>query len=269
VTRRGVTLVELLITMVVFGILGTALARLMISNSRYVSRQEALLEARQTARAAMNVMLPELRMVSDGGLIAAAPDSITARVPYAFGVFCRDEYAVLAPPDSTVYATAIPGGIAYQLASGLYAFDATVTVTGTTTNTSDCDADSIRAVPGGPRITLSVEDLAPAGRLFYLYQTVTYRFAASTALPGRRALWRRAGGGAAEELLAPFDTAARFRFLVGSRLTAQTAVPAPLSNIRGLELRLVGASLFPAQGAAEPTRFALQPRVRFGNMLVP
>jgi prepilin-type N-terminal cleavage/methylation domain-containing protein len=268
-SRRGVTLVELLITLLVFGILGTALARLMISNSRYVSRQETLLEARQTARAAMNVMLPELRMVSDGGLVAAAPDSVTTRVPYAFGVLCRNDYAVLAPPDSTVYATATPAGIAFQVPSGLYQFDPSVTVVGTTTSTSDCDADSIRAIPGGQRIQLSVSNLAPAGRIFYLYQTVTYKFAASAALPGRRALWRRAAGAAAEELLAPFDTAARFRFLVGSRLTPQTAVPSPISNIRGLELRLVGASLRPAQGAAEPTRFPLQPRVRFGNMLVP
>lgn len=268
-SRRGVTLVELLITMLVFGILGTALARLMISNSRYVSRQDTLLEARQTARAAMNVMVPELRMVSDGGLVAAAPDSVTVHVPYAFGVLCQSEYAVLAPPDSTVYATATPAGIAYQQASGVYQFDASVTVLGTTTSTSDCDADSIRAIPGGPRIRLSVSNLAPPGRLFYLYQTVTYRFGASTALPGRRALWRRAAGVAAEELLAPFDTAARFRFLVGSRLIAQTAVPSPLTNIRGLELRLVGASILPAQGADQPTHFAIQPRVRFGNMLVP
>jgi prepilin-type N-terminal cleavage/methylation domain-containing protein len=270
-SRRGVTLVELLITLLVFGILGTALARLMISNSRYVSRQETLLEARQTARASMNVMLPELRMVSDGGLIAAAPDSVTIRVPYAFGVFCRNEYAVLAPPDSTVYATAIPAGIARQGPTGLYVFNAAVTVTGTTASTSDCDADSIRAVPGGMRITLSVSNLAPPGRLFYLYQTVTYKFATSTALPGRLALWRHAAGdpGGPEELLAPFDTAARFRFLVGSRLTPQTAVPSPISTILGLELLLVGASVSPAQGQPEPTQFALQPRVRFGNMLVP
>jgi len=268
-TRRGVTLVELIITLVVFGILGTALARLMISNSRFVSQQEMQLEARQTARAAMNVVLPELRMVSDSGLLAAAPDSVRVRVPYAFGVFCRNDYAVLAPPDSAVYATAQPAGIAYQLASGLYGFNPTVTVTGLTTNTADCDADSVRAIPGGLRVQLSVANLAPAGRLFYLYQVVTYRFANSTALSGRRALWRQAEGAAAEELLAPFDTAARFVFLVGSRLTPQLAVPAQLTSIRGLEIRLVGASVNAAQGASEPTRFALHPRVRFGNMLVP
>lgn len=267
--RRGLTLVELLITLMVFGLLGTALARLMISNSRFVSRQEAELEARQTARAAMNVVLPELRMVSDGGLLAAGPDSVRVRVPYAFGVFCRNEYVVLAPPDSAVYATALHAGIAYQLPSGLYAFDPTVTIAGTTTNTADCDADSVRAIPGGQRLQLSVANLAAPGNLFYLYQVVTYRFANSTALPGRRALWRHAQGGTAEELLSPFDTAARFVFLVGSRLTPQLAVPSPLSNIRGLEIRLVGASVNPAQGASQPTRFALHPRVRFGNMLAP
>jgi len=267
--RHGVTLVELLITMVVFGILGTALARLMISNSRFVSQQETLLEARQTARAAMNVVVPELRMVSDGGLVAAAPDSVRVRVPYAFGVFCHNEYAVLAPPDSAVYATAQPAGIAYQLANGLYQFDPSVTVVGTTTNTADCDADSIRAIPGGQRILLSTPGVAPSGRLFYLYQMITYRFANSAALPGRRALWRQASGAAAEELLSPFDTAARFVFLVGSRLTPQLTVPGSLSSIRGLELRLVGASVGPAQGGSEPTVFALHPRVRFGNMLVP
>lgn len=266
-TRRGVTLVELLITMVVFGILATALARLMIANSRFVSQQEALLEARQTARAAMNVVLPELRMVSDSGLRAAHRDSVTVRVPYAFGVLCQNEYAVLAPPDSTVYASAQHAGIAVQLASGLYGFDSTVTVTGTTTNTANCDADSIRAIPGGTRITLSTAGLAPPGRLFYLYQQVTYKFAPSAALAGRRALWRHAKGGTAEELLAPFDTAARFVFLVGPRLTPQTAVPSPLSAVRGLELRLVGASVATAQGTSSPTVFALHPRVRFANML--
>jgi prepilin-type N-terminal cleavage/methylation domain-containing protein len=269
VTRRGFTLIELLITMFVLGILGTALARLMISNSRFVSQQETELEARQTARAAMNVVLPELRMVSDGGLLAAGRDSVRVRVPYAFGVFCLNEYVVLAPPDSAVYATALYTGIAYQLPTGLYGFDSTVTVLGTTTNTADCDADSVRAIPGGQRLRLSVANLAAPGNLFYLYQDVTYRFANSTALPGRRGLWRQAQGAAAEELLSPFDTAARFVFLVGSRLTPQLTVPGLLNTVRGLELRLVGASVNPAQGKAQPTRFALHPRVRFGNMLVP
>jgi prepilin-type N-terminal cleavage/methylation domain-containing protein len=267
-TRRGFTLTELLVGMFVFAILATALARLIIANSRFVSRQEAMLDARQTARAAMAVVVPELRMVSDSGLIAASPNSITVRVPYAFGVLCQNGYAVLAPPDSTVYATAAYGGIAYQQSSGAYAFDTTVTITGITTQTASCDADSIRAIAGGPRIRLSVTNLAPAGRLFYVFQNVTYSFAPSAELSGRQALWRRAGANAAEELLAPFDTAARFAFLVGSRLKVQTAVPSPLSKVRGIELRFAAQSVAAAEGAASPDRFALYPRVRFGNTLI-
>jgi prepilin-type N-terminal cleavage/methylation domain-containing protein len=265
-SRRGLTLVEMLVTLVVFAVLATALARLMIGNSRYVSQQEALLEARQTARAAMSVVV---RQVSDGGLVAAAPESVTVRVPYAFGVLCPAGHAVLAPPDSAMYASALLSGFAYQQADGTYAFDETVTVTGTTTNTTHCDADSVRLVPNGIRIVLSVSALAPSGRIFYMYQTVTYKFAESAALPGRVALWRQVRGAAAEELLAPFDTASRFAFLVGSRLTVQTAVPSPLSNVRGLELRLIGASVRSAEGESAPSRFPLYPRVSFGNMLAP
>jgi prepilin-type N-terminal cleavage/methylation domain-containing protein len=266
--RRGFTLTELLVGMFVFAILATALARLIVSNSRFVSRQEAMLDARQTARAAMAVVVPELRMVSDSGLIAASPSSITIRVPYAFGVLCHNGYAVLAPPDSTVYATAVYGGIAYQQASGAYAFDTTVTITGTTTQTSDCDADSIRAIAGGPRIRLSAS-LASSGRLFYIFETVTYSFAPSAELTGRRALWRQAGANPAEELLAPFDTAARFAFLVGSRLKVQTAVPAHLSDVGGIELRFTAQSVSTAEGATTPHQFALYPRVRFTNKLIP
>jgi len=184
-------------------------------------------------------------------------------------VLCPQGHAMLTPPDSATYASAILSGLAYQDAAGLYAFDSTVTVLGETTNPVHCESDSIRMIPGGRRIELSILALAPSGRIFYMYETVTYKFATSTALPGRLALWRQVRGAAAEELLAPFDTASRFAFLVGSRLTVQTAVPSPLTKVRGLELRLVGASVATAEGETVPARFALYPRVSFGNMLVP
>jgi prepilin-type N-terminal cleavage/methylation domain-containing protein len=73
---RGFTLVEVLIAIAVMSVLATALTRILLSDSRFVSRQEALLTARQTARAAMNVMSVELRMVSDSGLLARAARGI-------------------------------------------------------------------------------------------------------------------------------------------------------------------------------------------------
>jgi prepilin-type N-terminal cleavage/methylation domain-containing protein len=264
-TRRGLTIIELMVTLVVFGILGTALMRLMISNSRFVSRQEALLEARQTSRSAMHAITAEMRMVTDGGLVAATADSVTMRIPYVFGVLCRNQTAAIMPTDSVIFANAVPAGIAYRLLNGTYQFNTAITMTmgGTASN---CTSDSIQMVPGGQRITLSAA-VAPSGTVFYFYQTVTFKFATSTQLPGRRALWRRVGGAAAEEILSPFAAGARFAFLTGSRLTVQLSPP-PVSQIQGLELRLVGESVAPPNGQAAPTQYELSPRVKFVNRAI-
>src|SRR5579872_5541358 len=51
---RGFTLVELMLAMVVMALLGIGLTRILINDSRVVSRQDAMMSARQGARAAMN-----------------------------------------------------------------------------------------------------------------------------------------------------------------------------------------------------------------------
>jgi prepilin-type N-terminal cleavage/methylation domain-containing protein len=263
-TRKGLTLMELLIAMLVLGILGTALTRLMISNSRFVGRQEALLEARQNARAAMHLMSTELRMVTDGNALrAVAAESVAVRIPYVFGVLCRNQTAVIMPADSVISASAVPGGIAWRTSAGSYQFDSTVTMA-TGGPAADCTADSIRVVPGGRHMTLSRAGIAPVGTVFYMFQRVTYKFAPSVQLPGRRALWRRVGGAAYEELLAPFATTARFAFLTGTRLTVQTTPPL-LSQIQGLELRLIAESEQAATGDPAPTQYSLLPRIKFVN----
>lgn len=270
-SARGFTLIELLVATTVFAILGVALARMLVSDSRFVSEQEAMMYARQTARAARNTMAVELRMVGDNGLLAAASDSVTARVPYAFGMTCLSgmtgTVASLMPPDSLMYASAVADGIAWRSITGAYTFVSGISASSSTA-TSACTSDSIRIVPGGTLVNVSGIPAAlipPSGRIFYLYQNVTYRFGSSSELPGRRGLWRRRGTAAAEEVLAPFDTSARFAFLVGPSSAMQEAPPADLTTVRGLELRLVGASITPPQGSPVPETFRLITRVPFTN----
>lgn len=271
--RAGFTLVELLVAVVVAGILTTALTRLLVNDSRFVARQEALLSARRTARTAQNWLAVELRMVGVEGLRAAAPDSITVRVPYAFGVACDRVGSVhivsLVPSDSLAYASAAPSGIAWRRSSGVWVFVVGIGVLPTTDSTT-CVADSIRVLPGGRLVALSGVPSGPPfrplpGSISYLYQTVTYRFAASVDLPGRIALWRRVGAGVAEELAAPFDARSGFAFLTGTSLTAQASPPSLLSTVRGIELRLVGASETTPRGASGPSTFPLVAQVRFMN----
>lgn len=270
-STRGFTLIELLIGMTVTAILGVALARILISDSRFVGRQEAMIDARHAARAAMNLMTVELRMVGDGGLLAATPDSVTVQVPYAFGVTCNtsgtDLIVSLIPRDSLMYATAVLDGMAWRDDTGTYNRITGIAVA-SSSDMAACQADSIRVVPGGELIAISgIPGIPPGtGRIMYLYQTVTYRFATSTEIPGRLGLWRRVGLAAAEELVAPFDSTTGFGCLVGPNLQVQTCPPGGgLSTVRGLELRLSGESEFDSPGLGRPERFPLTTQISFFN----
>ncbi len=266
--RTGFTLAELLIATIVAAILGTALARLLVNDSKFVSRQEAMLGARGTARTAMNWTTSELRMVTDGGLIAAAPDSVRVRVPYAFGLVCGfaglSRVVSLLPVDSVQYAMATPSRLAWRSGATTYDFPASL-VLSASSDTTACTDDSIRVFPGGRLLRVAVLDLPPVGSIAYLYERVTYRFAPSSDLPGRIGLWRKRGSAAYEELVAPFDTSASFGFLVGSSTTALDNPPADLGTVTGLELRLVGASDFVPRGAPKAQTFELVTQVRFHN----
>jgi prepilin-type N-terminal cleavage/methylation domain-containing protein len=272
-SRRGFTLVELLVAMAVGGLLGVALTRLLVSDSKFVERQEAMLAARQTARTGLNWTAVELGMVGNGGLLVASPESVTVRIPYAFGITCdrfgSDHIVALAPSDSITYADAVPEGLAWRQPDGSYVLDPGVGVT-TTTNTATCDANGVSVVPDGRLVAVSGVPgggpwRPPPGRIAYLYHSVTYKFAPSAVLPGRLALWRKAGSSTEEELAAPFAVASGFGFLTGMAVTAQDAPPGTLDSVRGVELRLVGASEQVPRGSTTPVTFRLITQLRFRN----
>lgn len=244
------------------------MARLLVNDSRFVGRQEAMLSARRTARTALNWLAPELGMVTDGGLLAASPESVKVRIPYAFGLLCGSGLARIVsvmPVDSLQFANANPGGLAWQSGGGSYDFPGSL-VLSATSDTATCTADSIRVLPGGRLVNvIGWIFTPPAGSVAYLYETVTYKFAPSTELSGRVGLWRKAGSAAYEELVTPFDTAASFGFLVGSSSTALDVPPGNLQTVMGLELRLIGASEYVPRGAPRAQTFELVTQVRFHN----
>ncbi|MBI4421019.1 MAG: hypothetical protein HY560_09355 [Gemmatimonadetes bacterium] len=265
----------------VMAVLGVALTRILISDSRFVSRQDAMLSARQGARAALNTVVAELQMVGDSGLITpTTAKKVTVRVPYAFGLTCRNasgtaKVAALLPVDSLVYASAVPAGIAWRRNTGVYTYVPSAITVATTTAATDsalCRADSVQTIPGGRVVRISglpASKMPDSLAVFSLYQSIAFWFGSSTDLPGRTGLWRQAGTAAAEELVTPFDTSAGFAFLVGSStaatLTRQASPPGNLNTVRGLELMLYAASESAAQGSTVPETFKLKTRVMFSN----
>ena len=267
---KGFTLAELLVGLVVMGIIGMSLTQILISDSRFVEKAEAMLNARQSARAAMNILAAELEMVGKGGLTAASPTDITVRAPYALGILCDPSggrLASLLPSDSMAYASATADGLAWRSDSTTYTFmTVSNVVAAPASDLHHCTDEGISILPDGQAIKMTVtSDTMPIGAAFYLYQTIRYRFYASVDLPGRVGLWRTQGSSPAEEILAPFDAGANFAFFVGTSATPQAAPPVNLSTVTGLELNLIGSSEVTPLGSSQPPSFEVSTRVNFLN----
>ena len=283
---RGFVLAELLVALVIAAIIGVALTQLVISQSRFAALQGGIVQARGGARAALNVMAADFRMVSDSGLVAAAHDSVTVRVPYAFGVACGQlsgkVTVSLLPADSASYAAATASGYAWRDTTGKMVFvepsPGPLSVSGSLpavclSSVVTNPVITTLSAPGWGAVAVAVPNDTrrtppgpPQGSVVYLYQLVRYAFAASGQLPGRIGLWRTVlSTGQRDELVAPFDTSASFLFLVGTRLVPRTNPPAVLDSIRGLRLVLVAASETAPEGRATPETFTITTNVVFQN----
>ncbi|MDQ8161226.1 MAG: type II secretion system protein [Gemmatimonadota bacterium] len=88
--RRGFTLVELLITMTILGLLGTLVATVMMGQQRFYQRTTQQMDVRRELRTAVNVMSAELRAVSSAGgdVVTFNKMSITFRNMLGSAVVC-------------------------------------------------------------------------------------------------------------------------------------------------------------------------------------
>lgn len=248
--RPGFTLPDVLVSLVVMGVIGASLAQVMTVQSRFYQTQEGRSQARAVSRGATTVMLADLRMVeTGGGIVAASATSVTLRVPVEMGIICSSaspSAVAMAPVDSAVLHTASPNtysGYAWRTSGGSYTY-----VHGTITPTLNGPANSctgqtppITPIPTGRiiQITGGVAGAA-SGTPLFLYQEVTYSLSNSATVPGRLGLWRSIPAQSlAEEIVAPFDASATFRFYTDASSVPQSTVP-PLTDIRGLELQLTG-----------------------------
>ena len=280
--RRAFTMVEVLVAIVILGIIGGALVKMIVTQSQFTERQMAKRNARTVSRNAMNIMLTDLRMVQDkGGLTAAGRqvvsgaeihDSVVVRVPIVYGLYCGQSSGQsilsLLPVDSALTGLTYYGGWAirdsvteqysYADVSNPAAFSTltTLPLTNTFCSTTLLGGPGISQVTYNNR-TGSIVSLSqnPGGNSnpgwpAFIYQTVTYTFQPSTAFRGRIGLFRKIRTGPTgsanefqtDEIVAPFDTAAGFRYYVLNEDTAQVARPADLTQVRGLQLYLAGSA---------------------------
>lgn len=291
-SRRGFTLIELMLSLIVSAVVGASLVRIVLGQARYMDQQEAWRVARSVSRSGINRLMSDLRAVEAAqGVEAAAAggQDFTIRVPYAFGMLCSTVANLttvsLLPVDSAMFAAPGYSGFAWRDATGTYTYipgTALPTLPGTPGN---CTAalpvgypvytlGAINGSPAGQTANLAHAGTLPTaqpngalvGSIVFLYRRVRYEFKASVAIPGRIGLWRtEVTTGATEELAAPFANTARVNFYVLNNAVAQAAVPASLGDIRGLELVLDGMSEQTPGGSSGPKTASVRTSVFFEN----
>ena len=281
--ERGMSLPELLIAMVIMAIVGASLVRLLVVQNRFFDHQLSLRSARTVSRGALNLMLSDLRLVDASGapgdslgLAAAAPRSLTLRVPYAMGLACNSGANVtvtLVPLDTIMLNTAAFSGYAWRdTVAGKYHYvEAGAAVAAS--SPANCAA-GFTTITGARVVAVSpVPAAGAAGALslgvpVILYQRVKYDLANSTTFPGKVALWRTLlTSGLTEEIAAPFDTSAVFKFFVQNTDTSQAAVPAQLSDVRGIDIVFNALSERVAQGRTTAQQARATTAVFFKNRL--
>jgi hypothetical protein len=186
-------------------------------------------------------------------------------VPYRFGLVCGTAGNVttvsMLPTDSGTIATSVYIGFAFRNSLGANAGRYTY-ITPANPLTSDIPVASASpatctgsgagqaqiatvSVAGRAGNILDLNSAAPSGAPVmapvFFWQRVTYSFRTSGIYPTRLGLWRNVQGGTNEEIMAPFDTASRFRYYMAGDDTARTNPPA-LSDIRGVDIILAAVS---------------------------
>jgi hypothetical protein len=274
--RRGFTVSELIVGMLILALVGMSLTRILVSQARYFSHQKTGNLARNVSRGPLNRIVSDLRMVEAlGGVVTASDGSILVRVPYALGVVCSssltETHISLLPADSAMYAAPGFSGYAWRGGNGVYRYVENGPVV-SPSGVAECNAMQIATLNGvGAKVitmTPALSDTASFGTPVLLFRRIKYEFKSSLAVPGKRGLFRTVmATGQSEELAAPFDNNSKFRFYVLSSTTAQDDPPADLSTLRGIELLMNGMSEKIASGSIAPASARFRTAVFFKNRL--
>lgn len=218
----GFTLVELLVSIIVTGILGAGVFGLLLKQNDFYREAGDTLDADVNRRGVGDVVASELRMVATSDLYKTKGDSIRARYDLRRAVVCDtlvgvslfvyDEPDIRVPGGPTGTATSSPFQAEFEYEDG---WTSNLIETGATPETV-CGA--FGAPTGLPVERYRLEGWTghptgkPApGSVVRVYGDLVYTFKASSEAPGELALWRND-----VELARPFAGGAGFSYIMAN-----------------------------------------------------
>jgi len=256
--RRGFTLVELLVVVVLGGLIVLSTYEVLITNSRTYAVNNAHIQGQQSLRAGLDVLFGEIREVSvgEGDILAMGRDSITLRTPRAFGLVCATDYTA-SPPTVTAYKV----GPYIRAGDSIFVFadnepdmasdDVWLTKSVQTSDTTaTCGTAQAQTLSINPNLA-STGDTVRSGAPVRAFEVYTYGL---YQIDGEYYLGRRIStAGSPDPLVGPLlpSTGVSFRYLDSNgAVTAVNTLVAQIevalryqSGVRDRQNRLVGDSI--------------------------
>ncbi|HEU4720234.1 MAG TPA: prepilin-type N-terminal cleavage/methylation domain-containing protein [Gemmatimonadaceae bacterium] len=287
-SRRGFSLVEIITALTILAVIGGAMTKMMLSQTRGYQYDSGGRRSRTAARSAMNIMITDLRMTQDNGgvfyLDATNHRQVGVRVPLAFGVVCEVTASTMTmaitPVDSFQLATIRYGGYGVRNATtGIYTYVDGGTLTAGNVGTCHGGGVAIFAdtitMGGRTGSVVQVSGAPPGGTtvgsMAMIWQRVNYVFDSSKVYPNRAGLYRIVGEATApdtNELIAPFSWSARFSYFTNPaqpKDTATKTAPSDYNSVRGLKILFAAEAADTVPGYTGPKKSPLTTAVFFKN----
>lgn len=295
---KGFTIVEFLIAITLFGVIMASTVGLLMSQRGLYGTQADKMRLQQSVRAAVDLVVAELRTVPPGGVLAARPDSITVHYPIRWGLVCGDALDAsgaelfLRAAEDALFADQVQAGYAIKEPGGNWAFHAeTDTLWGgtlyaetiffckegagakfqaTTTYNKDGSVNQYAdtANVDYPRFLnfTSESGSAPVvASQFIVYSDVTYRFGPSGFQPGTRALFRIMPG-AEQELTGNFSASAGFEYLLSTGVVETNVGIGNLDKVIEVRIKALGSIESTASGTTRTLKYDATVAIPLRNM---
>ncbi|HEY4101423.1 MAG TPA: prepilin-type N-terminal cleavage/methylation domain-containing protein [Gemmatimonadales bacterium] len=270
--RTGTTLVEMMIALVILALFASTLTVMVVKSSVTDEAVDARREARGIARTSLNIVESEMRMAEPSGVIAPTDDStLTFNQPIAMGLVCGvtggNAVISLLPSADLPGSLTVAGyaGWAYRDSTGTYQYQPTTSLTSGTASTCTASNISTFSASSGRVVQVPSGVSLASGTVAFLYRQLTYSLRVSTALPGRRGLYRTAGAGTPEEIASPFATGARFRWYILGATEPDDTLPTDFEDLSGVQFVLTAESRLTPRTSTAPVQAPFTTSVFFQN----
>jgi prepilin-type N-terminal cleavage/methylation domain-containing protein len=264
-SRRGFTLVETLIALVLSSFVIILVSHVFLVQNRFFSTQILRTGVQDNVRAATELMAREIRTTLEDGVVVAGPRTLTLRSPIVIGVICHRLGAPLADIMTEGGQAAIDtlevAGVALRNDSTWeYGNDTWSSLNGSDLSSAAACADNGADTTGAPgqfhrlrRLNLLFSPPPSEGDVLMLFRETTFKIQQSELDPTTFGLFRGRYGSTLVEFATGMDTTAQFQYRTGGSGYADTITAGSLGTIDAVRIVADARKAAPTGGVDDIT----------------